>query len=108
MLAEKHCESCAGGAVKLNADEVQALQTEVPQWSVAEDSGSINRKFQFKNFAESIDFVNKVGELAEQEQHHPDFVFGWGYAELTLTTHDIGGLHENDFIMAAKIDRLSE
>jgi len=79
----------------------------VPAWALTHDATRIERDFKFANFAEAMAFVNQVGGLAEAEGHHPDIAFGWGYAHLTLTTHKIKGLHENDFIMAAKIDRLA-
>ena len=79
--------------------------THVPLWSV-KDNHEISRRFTFKNFADALFFVNKVGALAESEGHHPDVTFGWGYAEFTLFTHAVDGLSENDFILAAKIDEL--
>ena len=66
----------------------------------------LNKKFKFKNFLDSQNFINKVGEISENEGHHPDILFGWGYAEIKITTHAIEGLSENDFILAAKIDKL--
>jgi len=66
----------------------------------------LEKNFRFKNFLESQKFVNKVGEISEQEGHHPDILFGWGYAKISITTHAIEGLSENDFILAAKIDRI--
>ncbi len=82
------------------------LQTEVPLWSLALDSKSISRAYTFKNFAEALVFVNKVGALAETEGHHPDIALSWGKVDRTLSTHSIGGLSENDFILAAKIDSI--
>ena len=66
----------------------------------------LEKNFKFKNFLESQNFVNEVGKISEQEGHHPDILFGWGYAKIAITTHAIGGLSENDFILAAKIDKL--
>ena len=106
-LAEKQCVSCQGGAQPLDETGIQRLLGEVPGWQLGADGKSITRRFQFKNFAESLAFVNRVGEIAEAENHHPDISFGWGFAELLLTTHDIGGLHENDFIIAARINQLA-
>lgn len=86
--------------------EIETLRKEVPQWEIMEYH-HLRRKFKFKNFAEALLFVNRVGALAESEGHHPDISFGWGYAEITSFTHAVGGLSENDFILAAKIDALS-
>ena len=77
-------------------------------WALEDEAHRIERTFRFKNFREALSFVQKVGELAEAEGHHPDISFGWGYATVSLRTKKIKGLHENDFIMAAKIDRLAE
>jgi len=81
------------------------LHAQVPQWELSDDVRSIERTFRFKNFGEAFAFVQKVGKLAEEEGHHPDIRFGWGYATVSLQTKKIKGLHENDFIMAAKVDR---
>ena len=80
---------------------------EVPGWELANDGKAIKRRFKFKNFKTALAFVNKAGDIAEAEGHHPDITFGWGYAEFLLWTHAIGGLHENDFIMASKINQLN-
>lgn len=79
----------------------------VPGWELANGGKAIKRRFEFKNFKQALAFVNKVGEIAEAEDHHPDISFGWGYAEFLLWTHAIGGLHENDFIMASKINAIA-
>ena len=84
------------------------LRGEVPHWELRDGGLSIERTFKFRNFAEALNFVQQVGELAESEGHHPDVSFGWGYATLRLQTKKIKGLHENDFILAAKIDRLNQ
>ncbi len=80
---------------------------EVPEWTLTHDATRIERPFRFADFVAALDFVNKVGALAEEEEHHPDIAFGWGYATVELYTHKIKGLHENDFIMAAKIDAIA-
>ena len=105
-LAEKTCTPCRGGIPPLTRDEAQQLQAQAPNWELANDAHRIERTFRFGNFRESLAFVQKVGELAEAEAHHPDIRFGWGYATVSLSTKKIKGLHENDFIMATKIDRL--
>ena len=76
-----------------------------PEWALLDDAHRIERTFRFKNFAEAFAFVQRAADLAEAEGHHPDITFGWGYATVSLHTHKIKGLHENDFIMAAKLDR---
>jgi 4a-hydroxytetrahydrobiopterin dehydratase len=105
-LSQKSCIPCRGGIPPLGGEAAQAYLPDVPGWSLRDDSSRIERAFVFKDFAESLDFVNRVGALAEAEGHHPDIEFGWGYARVSLHTHKIDGLHENDFIMAAKIGGL--
>lgn len=105
-LAEKRCIPCEGGALPLTQDEAVALLIKLDGWSLSENSKEISKKFTFKDFRGALDFVNAVGEIAEAENHHPDIEFGWGKARLRLSTHAIGGLSENDFIVAAKIDRM--
>jgi 4a-hydroxytetrahydrobiopterin dehydratase len=85
---------------------VERLHAQVPQWEARDEARRIERRFQFRNFGEALKFVQQVGELAETEAHHPDITFGWGYASVSLQTKKIKGLHENDFILAAKIDHL--
>lgn len=104
-LEEKHCRACELGEGKLNHADIEAFMTHTPKWTVENDL-KISRKFKFKDFAEALTFVNKVGALAESEGHHPDITFGWGYVEISLTTHAVLGLSENDFILAVKIDKL--
>jgi len=105
-LAQKTCTPCRGGVDPLSLDEAERLRTQAPEWTLLDDAHKIQRTFRFGNFREALTFVNSVGELAESEGHHPDITFGWGYVTVLLYTHKIKGLHENDFIMAAKIDRL--
>jgi 4a-hydroxytetrahydrobiopterin dehydratase len=106
-LATKTCTPCRGGIPPLTPDEVETFQTRVPEWTVADDARRIERTFKFKNFAEAFDFVRKVADLAEREGHHPDVSFGWGYVTVSLQTKKIKGLHENDFIIAAKLDEMT-
>jgi len=84
----------------------QAYLPNIPDWELSNDGKSISRRFKFKNFADSLAFINKVGEIAEIENHHPNIKFGWGYARVEISTHAIHGLSENDFILAAKINSL--
>ncbi len=105
-LRSKKCVPCSIGAIPLNADEIQDLLKALDKnWDVIDDI-QIERTFKFKDFKEALEFTNKVGDLAEAEGHHPDICLSWGKVEITLWTHKIKGLHENDFILAAKIDNL--
>lgn len=106
-LSEKTCVPCRGGVPPLTPVEAQVYRDQVPAWEFTHGATRIERDFKFGNFADAMIFVNQVGHLAEAEGHHPDILFGWGYAHVTLYTHKIKGLHENDFIMAAKIDGLA-
>ena len=106
-LAEKVCTPCRGGVPPLAPEEAARYLGQVPGWELADDARLIRRTFRFGNFREALAFVHAVGELAEAEGHHPDVCFGWGYAAVSLRTKKIEGLHENDFIMAAKIDRVA-
>jgi 4a-hydroxytetrahydrobiopterin dehydratase len=106
MLTEKTCTPCKGGIPPLTWEEAQRYQGHVPNWEIRDETRRIERTFRFKNFGEALRFVRQVGELAEAEGHHPDMSFGWGYATVSLQTKKIKGLHENDFILAAKVDRL--
>src|SRR5215470_4160400 len=105
-LAEKTCTPCRGGVPPLARDEALRFQIQAPEWELRDDARRIDRTFRFRNFREALAFVQRVGELAETEGHHPDISFGWGYATVSLSTKKIKGLHENDFIMASKIDRM--
>ena len=106
-LAGKVCTPCQGGIPPLSAVEAEVFRTETPKWDLTDDSTRIRRSFSFDNFVGALDFVNQVGALAEQEGHHPDIALGWGYVDISIHTHKIGGLHENDFILAAKIDAMA-
>jgi 4a-hydroxytetrahydrobiopterin dehydratase len=104
-LAERQCVPCRGGVPPLKGDELNSFAAQLPGWEVVNEH-HLRKHFEFKNFRESLDFVNRVGELAEDQGHHPDICFGWGKAEITIWTHKIDGLTESDFVLAAKIDRL--
>ncbi len=104
-LAQKKCTPCRGGVPPLIPDEVQSLLPQATGWSAIDDDTKITGEFRFKNFRQTLDFVTAVGELAEFEFHHPVSIsFGWGYCAIVLQTKKIKGLHENDFILAAKIN----
>ena len=105
-LTEKTCVPCKGGVPALSAEEAKHYLDETPNWALDGAAIRIERRFAFGDFVEALDFVNRLGALAENEGHHPDISFGWGYCNVVLYTHKIKGLHENDFIMAAKIDCL--
>ena len=106
-LLDKKCVPCEGGVRPFDISEIHKYQKKVDGWDITKDKNEIFfliKKFTFKNFLESQKFVNEVGILSEKEGHHPDISFGWGYAKISITTHAIEGLSENDFILAAKID----
>jgi 4a-hydroxytetrahydrobiopterin dehydratase len=105
-LTAKVCIPCQGGIPPLPPDAAAEFLEQTPGWELTGEAGRILRKFAFGDFAETLAFVNRVGALAEAEGHHPDIAFGWGYCDITLFTHKIGGLHENDFILAAKVNQL--
>ena len=105
-LAGKTCTPCRGGIPPLGRNEAETLLEQAPEWALLDEATRIERTFRFRDFREALAFVQKVGEIAEAEGHHPDVSFGWGYATVSLRTKKIKGLHENDFIIAAKIDRL--
>ncbi len=107
-LADRSCVPCRGGVPALSAREAEALLAGTPGWALEEDATRIRRTYRFKDFASAMAFARRVGELAESEGHHPDIALGWGYCSVAFRTHKIGGLHENDFIMAAKVDALKE
>jgi 4a-hydroxytetrahydrobiopterin dehydratase len=105
-LAQKSCTPCRGGVPPLEPEAARRLLAGVPGWKLAEDASRIQRGYRFRDFREALAFIDHVGALAEAEGHHPDVSFGWGYATVSLQTKKINGLHENDFILAAKIDQL--
>jgi len=104
-LASKTCVPCRGGVPPLKGKELESLHSQVTQWNVINEH-QITRRFTFPDFKQALDFVNRVGAVAEEQGHHPDILLTWGKAEITLWTHKIDGLTESDFIMAAKIDGL--
>jgi 4a-hydroxytetrahydrobiopterin dehydratase len=108
-LLNKKCVPCEGGLIPFDISEIHKYQKKVDGWDIAKDTKEIfflNKKFIFTNFLDSHKFINNVAEISEEEGHHPDIKFGWGYAEVKITTHAIEGLSENDFILAAKIDQI--
>ena len=108
-LVDKKCIPCEGGVIPFDISEIHKYQKKVDGWSLKKDEEKnffLEKEFKFKNFEESQNFINKVGTVSETEGHHPDILFGWGYAKIKITTHAIKGLSENDFILAAKIDKI--
>ncbi len=106
-LTSKHCKPCEGGVLPLTPEQVRELSTAIPQWKVSADGKRIRREWRAKDFATALDFFNRVGRIAESEDHHPDLhLTGYRNVAIELSTHAIGGLSENDFILAAKIDTL--
>ena len=104
-LANKTCVPCKGDTLPLQSDEIESLRRQIPEWEIVEDH-HLKRTFRFKNFKEALRFVNEVGGIAEEQGHHPDIGFGWGFAEVTVWTHKINGLTESDFVFAAKVERI--
>ena len=109
-LSEMKCTACRGGEPTLTDDQIAELLPQVPDWQVVELEGvkRLERVFEFDNFAQALAFTNKVGDQAEEEGHHPALLTEWGKVTVSWWTHKIGGLHQNDFIMAARTDELSE
>ena len=105
-LTQQHCVPCEGGTLPLPREEAFRLAAEANHWTLADDATSISREFTFKDFVEALAWINKVGALAESEGHHPDIHWWWNKIKLELSTHAIGGLSNNDFILAAKINQL--
>ena len=107
-LAEKTCTPCRGGVPPLAPGEAEGYRRQAPDWALRDGATRIERTYRFGDFREAFAFVARAADLAEAEGHHPDVAFGWGYATVSLQTKKIKGLHENDFIMAAKLDRIAE
>ena len=108
-LSAKKCVPCEGGVAPLSKSEAEALRAELhPDWQLAADASSLRRAFKFKDFYRTMSFVNAVAHIANVEDHHPDLEAGYDYCRISYTTHSIRGLSQNDFICAAKIDRLLE
>jgi 4a-hydroxytetrahydrobiopterin dehydratase len=108
-LAEKKCVACDGNIPPFDTTEIHKYLKKVDDWEVKNNidkSFYLIKEFKFNNFLESQTFVNKVGGIAEEENHHPDIIFGWGYCKIKIFTHAIKGLAESDFILAAKIDKI--
>lgn len=105
-LERKTCVPCRGGIAPMEAAEAERMLRQTPGWELIEHATKIRRTFRFDTFAPAMAFALRVGEIAEQEGHHPDITFGWGYCTVQFHTHKIDGLHENDFVMAAKVNAI--
>ena len=105
-LTERHCKPCEGGVEPLSRDEAGKLLGELDSWVLADNGKEISRTFKFKNFHETMEFVNALAWIAHREDHHPDLQVGYNRCGVRFSTHAIGGLSENDFICAARIDAL--
>lgn len=104
-LAQKRCEPCSGNTPPLEPARIDDLLAQLDAWRV-DEQGHLARAYRFRDFRSALDFVVRVGALAEEEAHHPEIRFGWGHVELEIWTHAIDGLTESDFVLAAKIDRI--
>lgn len=108
-LSKKKCVACNGNTIPFDVNEIHKYLKKVDGWDVKNNNENyyLEKEFKFKNFIDSQAFVNKIGDIAETEGHHPDLHFGWGYAKVKIFTHAIKGLAESDFILAAKIDQIN-
>ena len=104
-LADKTCIPCRGGIPPLKGEALASLRRQLSEWTVVNEH-HLTRAYKFPDFRSALAFVNRVGELAEEQGHHPDLLLGWGKVEISTWTHSVDGLTESDFILAAKIDRL--
>jgi 4a-hydroxytetrahydrobiopterin dehydratase len=105
-LFSRKCVACNKNSTAISSCEANALLQELSGWTISGDGKWLEKSYKFKNFVQALDFTNKVGKVAEAQNHHPDIMLGWGYVNIKLQTHAVGGLHENDFILGAKIDAL--
>jgi 4a-hydroxytetrahydrobiopterin dehydratase len=108
-LKQQKCDACTGDSAAVTEEEISKLHPEIPQWNIKEEKGEkrLERVFQFSDFKSALDFTNKIGEEAENQNHHPALLTEYGKVTVTWWTHDIKGLHRNDFIMAAKTDEVA-
>ena len=109
-LSNKKCIPCSGEIPAFTEGQINEFRTKIDNWDIMKnDKGHfyLAKDFKFKNFETSLNFINKVSQIAEDENHHPDLKFGWGYANVIIMTHAINGLAESDFVLAAKIDEIS-
>jgi 4a-hydroxytetrahydrobiopterin dehydratase len=109
-LTQEKCSACHNGASKVTKEEIAELKPQIPDWKIVEQDGQsrLERSYEFPDFRTALAFTDKVGEAAEEEEHHPSLLTEWGRVTVTWWTHAISGLHRNDFIMAAKTDRIAD
>jgi 4a-hydroxytetrahydrobiopterin dehydratase len=107
-LARERCTACRRDSPSVSQDEIEELLPQMPEWALIdrEDIPKLDREYRFRNFAQSLDFTNRVGEMAEEEGHHPRLTTEWGKVRVTWWTHKIRNLHRNDFVMAAKTNEI--
>ena len=105
-LKDKHCRACSGEEDALSQERIDTLLPQVEGWSLTDDGKGIERRFEFKGFYKTVAFINAMAWIANSEGHHPDFSAGYNFCHVQFTTHDVGGLYENDFICAAKVNDL--
>lgn len=106
QLSQQSCKACQGQEQQLATAEIQELLTKLKDWQLSADQKWLVKEFKFSDFAKTLDFVNQISQIAEQEFHHPNFEFTWGYCKISIQTHKVDGLCKSDFILAAKIDDL--
>lgn len=108
MTEKEKCVPCEGGdVVAMTPEEAQGAVQHIPEWQIRDDNKAILRNYKLKNFAIALQLVNDIGAIAEEQGHHPDITFGWGYVDVLLQTHAIDGLHQNDFIVATEIEEVA-
>ena len=107
-LAQRTCQNFKEGTPPIDSADAQRYLSQLSGWSMQGDGKELHKPYRFRDFANALAFVNRIGAVAEEQDHHPDILLGWGKAEITLSTHSVGGLSINDFILAAKIDVLAK
>ncbi|MCE8041233.1 4a-hydroxytetrahydrobiopterin dehydratase [Halomonas daqingensis] len=110
QLSEQQCEACSWDAPHVTDDELETLRRDIPEWEMVERDGikQLERVFKFRNFKQALAFTNRVGEIAEEAGHHPALLTEWGKVTVTWWSHEMKGLHKNDFILAARTDKVAE
>jgi 4a-hydroxytetrahydrobiopterin dehydratase len=106
MLSKQNCAAVQKGETAISEKDAKAMLGQLGGWALAHGGKAIFRKYSFPDFDSALLLANKIAEIAQKENHHPDISFGWGYVKVRLMTHDAGGLHKNDFIVAAKINEI--
>jgi 4a-hydroxytetrahydrobiopterin dehydratase len=104
-LTSKHCKACEGEVPPLTREEIATLHPKIPDWTISADAKKISREYKFKDFHQTMNFVNKIAQISHEENHHPDMKVGYNYCTVEYTTHALNGLSENDFICAAKVEQ---